>query len=173
MFEPQSSIFIHGLEGTSQGAKATLLRELFPAMSIPDFRGSLDERMTSLYQVMGAEKTWTVIGSSFGGLMGAFFALKRPTQVRKLVLLAPALVWPDFATWVEGLSPPQPVNMPVTVYHGSRDEIIPLALTRDLASRVFNNLAFITVDDDHGLYQTAHRIDWHTLLSDQATRPPG
>ena len=34
-------IFIHGLEGTSQGVKATLLRGLFPGLLAPDFPGSL------------------------------------------------------------------------------------------------------------------------------------
>jgi hypothetical protein len=37
IFDPSHLIFLHGLEGNSQGSKATLLRGLFP-MLIPDFR---------------------------------------------------------------------------------------------------------------------------------------
>lgn len=159
MLDPERLIFIHGLEGTSQGAKAVLLRQLFPAMLIPDFRGSLDERMTALYPLLGEQAGWTLIGSSFGGLMAAIFTCQRPSQVRKLVLLAPALILPEFSA-----SPPQPVDVPTIVYHGSRDELIPLEPTRLLAERVFTDLTFHVVDDEHGLYQTAHAIDWPQIL---------
>jgi len=40
--KPTRLIFIHGLEGSSQGVKATLLRGLFPGILTPDFRGSLE-----------------------------------------------------------------------------------------------------------------------------------
>ena len=152
-------IFIHGLEGSSQGVKATLLRGLFPGMLTPDFSGSLDERMSSLNTILGDAGGWTIAGSSFGGLMGALFTCRRPQQVERLILLAPALVWPDFAG-----TPPAPVSVPTTIYHGSRDEIVPLEPVRLLAEQVFLNLTFHVVDDDHGLYQTVHAIDWKALL---------
>jgi len=41
-------IFLHGLESSSRGAKAAFLRDLYPDMLIPDFKGSLAERMASL-----------------------------------------------------------------------------------------------------------------------------
>lgn len=154
-------IFIHGLEGSSQGVKATLLRELIPNIRIPDFSGSLEERMEALDHVLGGTARWTVVGSSFGGLMGALFACRYPERVRKLVLLAPALIWPDFAS-----SPPEPVSLPVVLYHGKWDEVIPLEPARKLAEAVFLNLDFRVVDDDHGLYKTVHRIDWISLLED-------
>ena len=97
IFDPSHLIFLHGLEGTSQGTKATLLRSLFPEMLTPDFRGSLEERMATLNPILGDQDVWTIVGSSFGGLMAALFACQRPAQVRKLVLMAPALVLPQFA----------------------------------------------------------------------------
>jgi len=100
-----------------------------------------------------------MVGSSFGGLMAALFACRRPQQVHRLVLLAPALVWPDFAA-----KPPAPVSVPAIIYHGSRDELLPIKLVRSLAERVFLNLDFREVDDDHGLYKTVHAIDWRALL---------
>ena len=159
MIDPTRSIFIHGLEGTSRGVKALLLKKLFPGMLTPDFRGSLDERMIELYSILGKETGWTIIGSSFGGLMGALFTCQNPKQVRKLVLLAPALIWPDFADAL-----PAPVNVPTIVYHGSRDELVPLDPTRKLAEQVFSDLTYYVVDDDHGLYQTVHEIDWKEIL---------
>jgi len=160
MVEKRRLIFIHGLEGTSQGVKATLLRGLFPDMLIPDFTGSLEGRMADLYSILGEEDDWRIVGSSFGGLMGALFTCQRPDQVAKLVLLAPALVWPEFSE-----SPPGPVNVPTIIYHGSKDEIIPVKLVQDLASVVFKSLSFHVVDDDHGLYKTVHEIDWWDLLA--------
>jgi pimeloyl-ACP methyl ester carboxylesterase len=164
--EAKRLIFLHGLEGSSQGVKATLLREIFPQTArgsrliIPDFRGSLGERMNALNNILGNVTGWIIVGSSFGGLMGALFACQRPKQARKLVLLAPALIWPDFAA-----APPAPINVPTTIFHGNRDEIIPADLVKELAEKVFLNLDFHLVDDDHGLYKTVHEIDWLDLLS--------
>jgi len=159
MDEAGGLIYIHGLEGTSHGTKATLLRGLFPEMLIPDFRGSLDERMITLETLLGAEREWTIIGSSFGGLMGAMFTCQCPHQVRKLVLLAPALIWPDFADHL-----PEPVEVATVIYHGKRDSIVPLKPVRALAQQVFTNLDFRVVEDEHSLRQTIHAIDWHRLL---------
>ena len=159
MIDVNRLIFIHGLEGSSQGVKATLLRELFPGLLTPDFRGALDERMAALHKILTRQNGWTIVGSSFGGLMGALFTCQHPKHVRKLVLLAPALIWPDFAN-----SPPAPVSTPTVVYHGERDEIIPLEAARKLAERVFINLSFYAVNDNHGLYKTVHEIDWEKLL---------
>jgi pimeloyl-ACP methyl ester carboxylesterase len=152
-------VFIHGLEGTSQGEKARLLRSIFPSILTPDFTGSLQARMDALSTILGEEKGWRLIGSSFGGLMAAIFACQRPQQVERLVLLAPALLWPDFAA-----SPPAAVDTPVIIYHGTQDAIVPLQPTQELAHKVFRNLDFRIVNDDHGLYKTVHAIDWKTLL---------
>ncbi len=157
---PDRLIFIHGLMGSSQGVKATLLRGLFPGMLIPDFSGSLDERMAQLKTLLAGKSGWQIVGSSLGGLMAALFATSQPDRVARLVLLAPALVWPDFAQ-----NPPDPISVPTVIYHGSRDDLIPLAQAKALAEKVFSNLVFHEVDDDHGLYQTAHNIDWKGLLA--------
>lgn len=159
MFDPRRLIFIHGLEGTSQGAKATLLRKLYPEMKIPDFTGSLEERMEQLHSVIKDTDHWTIVGSSLGGLMATLFAARQPNQVRRLVLLAPALIWPGFATSLRA-----PIKTPTTLYHGQRDALIPLEQIREIAYQVFSNLEFIVVDDDHGLYQTAQQLNWQEIL---------
>lgn len=152
-------IFIHGLEGSNQGIKATLLRRLFPGILAPNFSGILSERMSQLESHLKDQRDWTIIGSSLGGLMAAMYACQVPQGVKKLLLLAPALIWPEFADNL-----PAPVDMPVTIIHGSRDELVPLQATRNLAEQVFRNLTFQEVDDDHGLYKTVHQLDWHELL---------
>lgn len=152
-------LYIHGLEGTSQGVKAQRLRNIFPEILIPDFPGDLPARMTALEGILGTQAEWIIIGSSFGGLMAALFATQHPAQVRRLVLLAPALIWPDFASQL-----PPPIAVPTLIYHGRQDEIVPIDIVHRLARQVFTNLEFHTVDDDHGLYKTVHSLDWKTIL---------
>jgi pimeloyl-ACP methyl ester carboxylesterase len=154
-------VFLHGLEGSSQGVKATLLRDLYPKILTPDFHGVLEERMSQLDEILGDVGGWIIVGSSFGGLMGALFTCLHAEQVMKLVLLAPALVWPDFAgiQWT-------PVQVPVVLYHGLLDELIPLELVKEISQRVFLNLDFRQVEDDHGLYKTVHAIDWMALIGE-------
>ena len=53
MIDSERLLFIHGLWGSSQGVKATLLREIFPGILTPDLRGELDERMGELGVVLG------------------------------------------------------------------------------------------------------------------------
>jgi pimeloyl-ACP methyl ester carboxylesterase len=152
-------IFIHGLISSGQSFKANLLRGLFPNIFTPDFEGTLDERMAQLATILSNKPGWIIIGSSFGGLMGALFTCHHPKQVQKLILLAPALIWPEFAQAL-----PAPVSVPAVVYHGQRDDLIPLDLVRSLAEQVFTNLNFHAVDDDHGLHDTVQTIDWMALL---------
>ena len=90
-------IFLHGLESSSRGAKATFLQGLYPDMVIPDFTGSLAERMASLRAKLAGQKDIKLIGSSFGGLMAAIFAMENQEAVVRIVLLAPALNFPEFS----------------------------------------------------------------------------
>jgi pimeloyl-ACP methyl ester carboxylesterase len=152
-------IFIHGLLSSGQGFKGNWLRERLPGILTPDFSGPLEERMASLMAILADRPGWTLIGSSFGGLMGALFTCQHPQQVSRLILLAPALIWPDFSQVL-----PPPVSVPTIIYHGNRDTVIPLELVRPLAEQVFHNLTFHAVDDDHGLERTVQAIDWPGLV---------
>jgi pimeloyl-ACP methyl ester carboxylesterase len=160
MNTPQPLIFIHGLEGSSQGFKARLLRSRLPHIITPDFDGPLEQRMAQLRPILADRSGWTIIGSSFGGLMGALFTCEHPQQVEKLVLLAPALNRPQFAD-----NPPAPVAPPTTIYHGWNDTVVPLEPVRSLAQQVFRNLTFHAVEDDHYLRSSAV---WEALFTDLA-----
>lgn len=153
-------IYLHGLESNSQTYKAALVREVFPELLVPDFTGSLEERMAQLYPILGKRSNWTIIGSSFGGLMAALFATQRPEQVRKQILLAPALMLPEFANQL-----PAPIDVPTVIIHGGKDTVVPIEIVKPLAEKVFRHLDYKIVDDDHRLHQVAAKLDWRSLIT--------
>jgi len=160
MIDPSRILFIHGSDSSSHTYKATILRGIFPTMLIPDFTGGMPERMEQLETILGAETGWTLVGSSLGGLMAALFALQHPGQVRKLVLLAPALTLPGFS-----MNLGSQISIPTIIIQGTQDEFIPLEPTRRLAGKVFTNLSYIVVDDDHRLHKTTQELDWNGMLA--------
>ena len=159
MIDTSRLIYLHGLESDSNSGKARQFREWFPGMLTPDFKGSFEERMNQLHPILGDKKDWTIIGSSYGGLMGASFTCDHPTQVRKLILLAPALMLPEFASRA-----PEPVSVPTTVIHGTLDTVVPLETVREIAQKYFTDLTYIVVEDDHRLHKTAQDLDWKNIL---------
>lgn len=154
-------IYLHGLESTSQSGKARQFAQKFPGMLTPDFTGSFEERMNQLYPILSDKKEWTIIGSSFGGLMGAVFTLTHPAQVRKLILLAPALMLEPFASYPG----PKPVSVPTVVVHGTLDDVVPIDPVRELAKKAFTNLTYYVVEDNHRLHKTFEELDWEEIFS--------
>ena len=159
MIDPTHILYIHGSDSSSQTYKAALLKDIFPGMRVPDFVGGLPERMKQLETILGTESSWTLVGSSLGGLMAALFAMNHPDQVRKLVLLAPALTLPGFTKSLSAQ-----ISIPTTIVQGTQDEFIPIEPTRKLAEKIFTNLTYIPVEDNHRLHKTAEELDWKKLL---------
>ncbi len=160
MIDPKLVLYIHGLDSSSQTYKATLIRKVLPGLLVPDFTGQLEERMNQLLPILGDRLNWTIIGSSLGGLMAALFATKHPAQVRKLILLAPALMLPEFAEHL-----PEPIDTPTIVIHGRQDPLVPIQAVKPLAEKTFRNLDYRIVDDDHRLHQAAASLDWKEIIS--------
>jgi pimeloyl-ACP methyl ester carboxylesterase len=154
-------IYLHGLESNSQSGKARQFAEKFPGMITMDFVGSFEERMAQLKPVMGRKKNWTIIGSSFGGLMGTVFTCEHPSQVRKLILLAPALLPDPFAVYLNL----EPVSVPTIIVHGTEDDVVPLEPVREFAEKLFTNLQYIIVDDGHRLQKAFGELKWEELLA--------
>jgi hypothetical protein len=154
-------IYLHGLESTSQSGKARQFAEKFPGMVTPDFTGSFEERMAQLKPILGRKRNWTIIGSSFGGLMGTVFTCEHPTQVRKLILLAPALLRDHFASYLDL----EHVSVPAVIVHGTEDDVVPLEPVRELAEKLFTNLQYIVVDDGHRLQKAFGELDWEEILA--------
>lgn len=161
MFDYAKIIYLHGLESTSQSGKARQFAQKFPGMLTPDFTGSFEERMAQLLPILGDENGWTILGSSFGGLMGGVFSLEHPSQVRKLVLLAPALMLPPFPT----LADRRTVSVPTVVVHGTEDDVVPLEPVRALAEKVFTNLTYYVVQDGHRLQKAFVELDWKQIIA--------
>ena len=152
-------IYLHGLESTSQSGKARQFGQRFPGMLTPDFTGSFDERMDQLHPILAEKKDWTIIGSSFGGLMGAVFTCNHPDQVRKLILLAPALILPEFTS--EHFAP---LDTPTILIHGMQDDVVPPDPVFQIAKDVFRNLKYIAVEDGHRLHKAFEELDWESIL---------
>jgi pimeloyl-ACP methyl ester carboxylesterase len=155
------TIFIHGQESSRKGTKGLFFREHFPEMIIPDFVGDVSTRMSKLNEILIDKRGVIMIGSSLGGLMAALYAFQNQDRIKRLILLAPALNHPEFTPHLS-----EKLTLPVYILHGKEDELIPPKLIRTIAKRVFTNLTFTMVDDDHRLSRTFTSIDWPQLLSD-------
>ncbi len=152
-------VFIHGLEGSSQGTKSRYLRQLFPDILTPDFRGPLETRMTQLEALLESTSNLTLIGSSFGGLMAAIYTCQHIARMQQLILLAPALANDAFVPFHDCR-----VEVPARVYHGTQDDVVPLEPVRAVAQKVFTRLTFEDVVDDHFLSKTLTVIPWTQLM---------
>jgi pimeloyl-ACP methyl ester carboxylesterase len=158
---PANTTFLHGLDSSSRGTKATWFHRHFPSMLIPDFQGGLQERMAQLDAALAGRSDLLLIGSSYGGLMAAIYAIEHEFLVRRLILLVPALNFPDFTPW-RG----RRCHVPTSLYIGRTDEVTPLPAVVAAASDVFSRLDFHAVEDDHLLRRTFETIDWNQLLAD-------
>jgi len=152
-------IFIHGLESSNLGTKSVFFRERFPDMIIPNFIGDLPERMEKLNEVLSGRSEIRMVGSSFGGLMASIFTMGNEPMVDRLILLAPAINMIELADYQL-----KEISVPVLIYHGTKDNVIPLQSVEQAAEKYFRDLTFNKVDDDHFLHNTFKTIDWDTLL---------
>jgi pimeloyl-ACP methyl ester carboxylesterase len=151
--------FIHGLDSSSRGTKGSYFRARYPGMFTEDYSGPLEERMAQLEKGLSGTGNLILVGSSYGGLMAAIFACANETRVRRLILLAPALGHADFTTCSR-----QPLQIPVTLYHGRFDVVVPPEPTRRIAKHLFGNLDHHLVEDDHNLHRIFPTLDWDALL---------
>ncbi|TFG07526.1 MAG: alpha/beta fold hydrolase [Promethearchaeota archaeon] len=164
----RNMIFIHGLESSGEGFKGNLFRKVLPGILTPNFKPYapeisykvlLKERMTELFNILKKKKNWTIIGSSFGGLMGTLYSVQYPKKVKHLILLAPFLSTP-----LLDLREFEPVDVRVTVFHGKNDQVVPYKSSMEYAKTLFKNLKYNIVDDDHMLHSTVKSINWVKLI---------
>ncbi|MDR2861428.1 MAG: alpha/beta hydrolase [Syntrophobacterales bacterium] len=152
-------VFIHGLESSGQGAKGVFFRERYPDMLVEDYEGTFAARMEKLNGLLAGKEELILVGSSYGGLMAAVYTFDHPEQVKKLILLAPALMLTEFAPY-QG----RRLTLPVKLYHGRQDEIVPPESVKEIAAAAYANLAYHAVDDDHSLHATFAAMPWDILL---------
>ena len=155
-----STLFLHGLDSSSQGTKGRFFKTHFSHVIRPDFSGDLGERLQHLEKIYENKTNLIFIGTSFGGLMAACFALKYPKRVDKLILLAPALNYEDYR------APEVMLTIPTTLVIGQHDTVTPAELVVPLAEKTFSNLEICIVDDDHMLHNNFKQMDWDELISE-------
>jgi predicted esterase len=136
--------FIHGLEGSPQGAKARFLAEHFEActlaMDTRDFAGCVDAQARALAET-GPD---VVVGSSFGGAVAVELLARGAWRGPTLLLAQAALKL--------GRTRVLPVGVPVILVHGLRDDVVAIDDSRALAATGSARLVkLIEVDDDHRL----------------------
>lgn len=152
-------VFIHGLDSSSMGAKGVFFRGKYPDMIIEDFVGTFEERMKELNRILSGKAHLILVGSSYGGLMAAVYAFNNEKSIKKLILLAPALDIYEFKPYLGRQLP-----LPVVIYHGRNDDVVSPSSVEDIARKIFPNLEYHLVEDDHSLHMTFSLMNWNGLL---------
>ena len=151
-------IFLHGFDSSGRGTKGTYFSIRYPDMLRPDFDGTLQQRLSQLHDLLADEQKFIVVGSSFGGLMGACLALNQPQRVHRLIMLAPALNFDEFQ------APARKIETETVLVIGEHDGVTPPDIVVPAAESTFSDLQVSIVDDDHLLHQTFSSLDWDYLL---------
>jgi predicted esterase len=139
--------FIHGLEGSPQGAKARLLDQHFdaltPAMDTSDFEACVAVQADALARF----RPDVLVGSSFGAAV-AVALLQRGLWHGATLLLAQAALR-------RGAPAELPPRVPIWLVHGLRDQLIDIEESRRLAASGSPEWVVLhQVDDDHALHET-------------------
>jgi pimeloyl-ACP methyl ester carboxylesterase len=115
--------------------------------------------MEKLNKILSDETSLILVGSSYGGLMAAAYAFDNEKSVKKLILLAPALNIYEFKPDLG-----RQLLLPVVIYHGRDDDVVSPSSVQDIARKLFANLEYHLVDDDHSLHTTFSLMNWDDLL---------
>lgn len=125
----------------------------------PDFEGSLTQRMSQLTGIIAGMDDLIVVGSSFGGLMGACLCQQVPGKVKRLIMLAPALNFMEYRV------PKLKIETESLLVIGNQDTVTPPETVIPAAEATFLNLQINLVDDDHLLHHYFYEMDWPNLLT--------
>ena len=142
--------FSHGKEsgpwGTKIAAMADLARDRDLVIESLDYRG-IDDPAARVAQLVAhcapLARPLVLVGSSMGGHVAAAASMQLP-EVRGLFLIAPAFYVPGY----EALTP-KPRAARITIVHGWRDTVVPVANSIRFAAQHHADLHVI--DGDHRL----------------------
>ena len=90
--------------------------------------------------------------------MATCIAIRHPSRCRSLVLLAPALNFPEFSPTQERIA------IPTRLIIGTQDTVTPPDRVLPLAKKSFSQLQIFRYDDDHMLHNCFEQLDWQQLL---------
>ena len=149
----------HGQEsgpwGTKIGAMAKAVRALGCRAESVDYQGIVDptERVDKLIaECQGVEEPLILVGSSMGGHVAT--AAAAPLNAIGLFVLAPAYYIAEY----EQLTPPAP-DIPISIIHGWRDDIVPPENSIRFASKCHATLHL--VNGDHRLTENINEIIYY------------
>ena len=154
-------IWAHGLWGSPNGSKITAIRDSGIEVISHDFNDmELIDRVELLEKTMEVGNV-VLAGSSWGGLACALAAQRKSDKLKGLLLLAPALHYPE---------PPNnnpedlvaPKEVPVTIIHSIEDDIVPISASKDYIKRSGTNIKLIEVNDNHVLENSIELIIFET-----------
>ena len=150
-------VWAHGLWGSPNGSKVTAIRESGIEVISPDFNEmELIDRVELLKETIEIGNV-VLAGSSWGGLACALTAIQIPEKLKGLLLLAPALHYPESPNdEPEKLIAPD--NVPVTIIHSTTDDIVPISASKNYIERSGNNVQLIEVEDNHVLEDSIELI---------------
>jgi hypothetical protein len=134
-------LFLHGLEGSPHGRKATALRDAGHDVIAPELhREDFEASVRIARQALRTSSPEVIAGSSRGGAVAMRIS---PDSPAPLVLLAPA--------WRHCGVPPT-VRRDTRILHGIKDDMVPLADSMEIEAR--NHLPaenLVPLNDDHRL----------------------
>lgn len=140
-------VFSHGQDGEPWGTKivalAQVARDLGWRVESIDYRGIADPqaRVEKLREECKSLPPRPVlVGSSLGGHVAA--AVAAEVDARALFLMAPAFYMPGFEQYT-----PKAPGCPITIVHGWRDDIVPVANSWRWAQTCRARL--LAIDSDH------------------------
>ncbi|SVA39286.1 uncharacterized protein METZ01_LOCUS92140 [marine metagenome] len=150
-------VWAHGLWGSPNGSKVTAIRESGIEVISPDFNEmELIDRVELLKETIEIGNV-VLAGSSWGGLACALTAMQIPEKLKGLLLLAPALHYPESPNdEPEKLIAPD--SVPVTIIHSTTDDIVPISASKNYIERSGNNVQLIEVEDNHVLEDSIELI---------------
>ena len=159
-------VFSHGKESGPWGTKISALAGIARAegyeVESVDYRGMDDPhaRVTRLLAYCrDFQGRLVLVGSSMGGHVSA--AGSRLLRAAGLFLMAPAFYMPGFED-----ATPEPAACPITIVHGWRDDVVPVATSIRFAREYAATLHVL--DTDHRMHDRIREIGYyfeHFLIS--------
>ena len=136
-------VYLHGFASSPLSSKAQFFRRKFAACGVPMEIPQLDEGRFEELTISGqlrviertvGERPAILMGSSLGGYLAALYAARHPSQIERMVLLAPAFQFPR--RWRERYSPEdwkREGSIPVFHYGEGRERRLGYQFAEDAA----------------------------------------
>ena len=151
-------VFIHGLDSSSRGTKGTFFQSN-PRDDHGRFLRPLQTEDGTARAEPRSEEQPDPRRFELWGPHGCAICVQKRIRTRHSSSSPPPYEHGDFSPYDA-----TPLELPVTLYHGRQDLVVPPEPTRLIAERLFRNMEIHLVDDDHNLHLVFPMLDWDRLL---------